>query len=214
MWWTWFGRNSRRKNPIVINDGAESGRVCQRSYIDRVVSMTLAVLVVAYPFLVYRNWQRVNPRLILGSALGLFGFRLGLAGFRVNRSQWKELALPWLLPAVFLSIAFVVGRRSLILYWPAIISATLLLAFGRTLLYPPPLVERFARIQKSELTEPEITYCRQVTRVWCFFFIINGSIALALARGSSLKAWTLYNGFVSYLLVGTLVFSEYVYRHW
>lgn len=177
-------------------------------------SITAAALVLTYPFLVYFGWQRLNPRVLLGAAIVLFGCRLALTASRMHRSQWKELAEPWLFPAVFLLIAFGIGRRSLILYWPTTISIALLFAFGRTLVRPPSIVERFARVQKSALTEEEITYCRRVTGLWCLFFMANGSVALCLAWGGSLRAWTLYNGMIAYVLIGTLMASEYAYRHW
>ncbi len=167
-----------------------------------------------YPFLVYIGWQRVNPRLFMGGAFLLFGLRFCLTGSRMDRSQWKDMAFPWLLPAVFLLISFLFGRRKLVLYWPTVISKALLIAFGRTLAHPPTLVERFALLQKPELTPAEIAYCRKVTQLWCLFFIGNGAIALYLARLSSLKAWTLYNGLISYFLIGGLMSLEYGYRHW
>jgi uncharacterized membrane protein len=180
----------------------------------KVFSLAVAALILTYPFLVYFGWQRISPRLIMGAAIVLFGLRLLFAASRLSRSQCKELAEPWLFPAAFLLIAFAIGRRTLILYWPATISTALLFAFGRTLAHPPTVVELFARVQKSILTDEEIAYCRNVTRIWCLFFMANGSIALWLAWGGSLREWTLYNGMISYLLIGTLMASEYFYRHW
>ncbi len=106
------------------------------------------------------------------------------------------------------------GHGALPLYWPCIVSAGLLWTFGRTLVRPPPLVERFARLQKPALSAEEIVYCRHVTQVWCLFFIFNGSAALALTLYGSIKWWAFYNGFISYLLVGALFAAEYLYRHW
>ena len=91
---------------------------------------------------------------------------------------------------------------------------TQLFVFGRTLLHPPTLVERFALLQKPELTPVEIAYCRKVTQLWCFFFVVNGLIAAVLASAGSLKVWTLYTGFISYLLIGVVMSGEYLYRHW
>jgi uncharacterized membrane protein len=188
--------------------------VQRTSWITRSVSFAAAVLGFTYPFLIYSGWHRINPRLFLGGAIVLFGLRVGLSASRMNRRQWTELGWPWMLPGLFLLIAFLVGRRSLFLYWPAVISLTLLVVFGRTLLHPPTLVERFALLQKSELTPVEVVYCKKITQLWCLFFVANGALALILAQAGSLKSWTLYNGLISYLLVGGLMTSEYVYRHW
>jgi uncharacterized membrane protein len=180
----------------------------------RGVSFVIAALTISYPFLIYSGWERVNPRWLLGGAILLFGLRFFLVGQRGDSSPWKAFAWPWVLPLGFLLMAFVWGRQSLCLYWPVVVSAALLLTFGRTLISPPSLVERFARLQKSELTPEEIMYCRRVTQLWCLFFVVNAAIAGVLAQGGSLRVWTLYNGLISYLLVGGFMALEYTYRHW
>ena len=106
------------------------------------------------------------------------------------------------------------GRHSFWLCWPTLISFGLLYSFARTLWVPPPMVERFARRQKVDLSPDEVRYCRQVTLVWCGFFILNGLVAATLALGHAIRVWRFYNGFVSYLLVGTLFAAEFLYRHW
>ena len=47
-----------------------------------------------------------------------------------------------------------------------------------------------------------------------FFFAGNGSLAAGLAVYASLGIWTIYNGVIAYLLMGTLFASEFLYRHW
>jgi len=51
-----------------------------------------------------------------------------------------------------------------------------------------------------------------VTQVWCGFFMLNGGIALATALWSSFEIWSLYNGLIAYLLMGTLFVGEYLVR--
>ena len=77
-----------------------------------------------------------------------------------------------------------------------------------------PIVERFARLQADDLSEAEVHYCRSVTRLWCGFFIANGSTALYLALVRDLELWALFTGLISYILIGTLFAAEYLYRHW
>jgi uncharacterized membrane protein len=83
-----------------------------------------------------------------------------------------------------------------------------------TLISPPPVAEKFARVWVQNLSEDEIRYCRKVTQVWCAFFAGNGSLAAGLAVYASLGIWTIYNGVIAYLLMGTLFASEFLYRHW
>jgi uncharacterized membrane protein len=121
-----------------------------------------------------------------------------------------------LLGILYPFLIFILWRRAgppiLFLYWPTVVSAVFLFSFGRTLWFPPPFVERLARLQKPQLSAAEVAYCRHVTQMWCCFFILNGGIALALALKGSLKAWTLYAGLVSYLLIGAVFSAEYLYR--
>ncbi len=186
----------------------------EESRIRRAMTLAAAALALSYPFLVYFGWQRVNPRLFVGGAIIVLSVRFFASGARVNREMWKDVAWPWLFPAGFLGVTFLIGRRSLFLYWPAVMSATFLFIFGNTLRHPPPLVERFARLQKPNLTPAEIGYCRKVTQLWCLFLTGNAVIALVLTQRNLLKAWTLYNGLISYFLIGSLMTLEFVYRHW
>mgnify|MGYP003988786837 FL=1 len=88
----------------------------------------------------------------------------------------------------------------------------MLVLFFVSLLHPPTIVERFARIQNPNLPEAAVRYTRKVTIVWCVFFVCNGCAALYTALFSSLETWTLYNGAISYALMGILFAGEYLIR--
>ena len=119
------------------------------------------------------------------------------------------LALP-----LFVFLGRPKAHLPLYLFWPSAVSLALLCSFGQTLVVPPTMVERFARLQKPTLSPKEVLYCRRVTQIWCLFFIANGFTALLLALSGTLKAWALYTGVISYGLIGTLFSAEYAYRHW
>ena len=96
--------------------------------------------------------------------------------------------------------------------YPSLISLSLLLVFGFSLCQSQTIIEKIARISEPDLAEAGVRYTRRVTYVWCVFFILNGSAALYTALFSSMKIWTLYNGLISYLLMGTLFAVEYSVR--
>jgi uncharacterized membrane protein len=96
--------------------------------------------------------------------------------------------------------------------YPVLVNAVMLGVFGYSLLSPPTVVERFARLREPELSPAGVAYTRRVTQVWCVFFIVNGSIALATALWASPKVWSLYNGLIAYLMMGVLFGSEYLVR--
>jgi uncharacterized membrane protein len=77
---------------------------------------------------------------------------------------------------------------------------------------PPSLIERLARRQERNFPPAAVAYTRRVTQVWCGFFAVNGAVALYTAFYASTAQWSLYNGFVAYLLMGILFAGEYCAR--
>ena len=56
-----------------------------------------------------------------------------------------------------------------------------------------------------------VAYTRRVTQVWLFFLLANGGVALATVFAGR-EIWMLWNGLVSYLLMGALLTGEWLYR--
>jgi uncharacterized membrane protein len=96
--------------------------------------------------------------------------------------------------------------------YPVVVSAVLLALFAASLVYPPSAIERFARLREPDLPPEAVAYTRRVTQVWCLFFIFNGITAFATALWASDAAWTLYNGLISYCLMGVLMAAEWLVR--
>jgi uncharacterized membrane protein len=92
------------------------------------------------------------------------------------------------------------------------VNAAMLSVFTYSLFVPPSMVEQFARRREPDLPPQSVTYTRRVTQVWCVFFALNGGIALVTALWASTATWSLYNGFVAYLLMGLLFAGEYGIR--
>ena len=102
--------------------------------------------------------------------------------------------------------------HQLLLFYPVVVNMVMLAVFGSSLWSAMPLVERIARLREPELPPAGVRYTRQVTRVWCLFFIVNGSIALFTAVYGDMKLWTAWNGVIAYLLMGTLMAGEWLVR--
>ena len=99
-----------------------------------------------------------------------------------------------------------------LLYYPVLVSLLLLLLFARSLWQPQTLIERLARLQDPQLPPEAIRYTRRVTQVWCGFFVVNGTLALGTILLGDMALWSLYNGLLSYLLMGTLMGGEWLLR--
>ena len=172
-----------------------------------IINSIIGLLTMLYPFAVYFGTQYLEPWKIAAVLFVLLGARL-VAGLVI-----KHWSCP-LLMAGMVYCGFAIWSNALLTlrFYPAIANAAMLLLFSLSLLSPRSLIERLARIQHPDLPPEGVMYTRRVTWVWCGFFIVNGSLALATALWSSIELWSLYNGFIAYLLMGILLVGEYIIR--
>ena len=178
---------------------------------QKVLSVANAILIAGYPPAVYFGLLHLSAR-----SVGLLLLCLLLPGllYRLRSAQpgqlWAVLKLPL---AVFglVGLTALFDDRRFVLALPVLINLLLLAGFAGSL-RTTPMVERFARLQKPELSPAQVRYCRRVTQIWCCFFACNALLSLLLACFASLRTWALYTGLIAYVLIGTLGASEYVVR--
>ncbi|MBZ4415730.1 hypothetical protein [Myxococcus sp. RHSTA-1-4] len=165
----------------------------------------LGLLSLAYPLLVYYGLGRFEPRWMA----------LPLAGMAVVRAVATRERV-WLAAAagaLVLAAASMLGNHALPLkLYPVLVNTMLLTVFATSLAWPPSVIERLARLREPELPPSGVAYTRRVTQVWCGFFVFNGGMALATALWASDATWALYNGLLSYGLMGLLFAGEWVVR--
>ncbi|MFM4947183.1 hypothetical protein ACEUB1_09045 [Aeromonas dhakensis] len=171
-----------------------------------------------YPLAVYWGLTHAGQTPLLLGLLLIFSLRLlpGLLKRRVRLGPLPEwLWLGRLLACIGLGLTLLsalFSARHWLLYYPLAVSLCLLCLFGWSLTRPMSLVERLARLQDPALPAAAIGYTRRVTQVWCGFFVINGALAAFTIWHGDLALWSLYNGLVSYLLMGGLMGAEYLVR--
>jgi uncharacterized membrane protein len=160
----------------------------------------------AYPLLIWYAHDRFEPRLLALALVVLAILRLWSVTL-ARRYRWMSVA------AVLLAAPALLCNSLLPLkLYPVAINLGLLALFSHSLLRPPSIIERLARLQDPELPAFAVTYTRRVTQVWCLFFALNGSIAFATAVWASPAIWSLYTGVISYLAMGILFVAEYLVR--
>lgn len=171
----------------------------------------LGLLGVGYPFLVWYGLTRWGARasaLVALAFLVLWGLRrrvTGHAGFRALLVQGGGIA-------ALLIGAAVLDAPAVLQQLPVLVNGFLLVTFATTLVRPPAMIERYARMMQPDLSPAEAAHCRAWTVAWCVFFAANAAVAEALALAATPEWWAFYNGGLAYVLMGGMFTVEYVQR--
>lgn len=181
------------------------------SGLRRIIQGITALAVIGYPFAVYFGLNYWGTTVLAPLLIALFASRFMLARGKLRQLSWLMKAFAIL--GIILALAsWLLKQNHWLLYYPVVVSILLLALFSHSLFNPPPIVERLARLTEPDLPPEGVRYTRKVTQVWCLFFIINGSIALLTCLSGDIALWTLYNGAISYFLMGILMCTEWIIR--
>lgn len=177
----------------------------------RLLQGAVWLVLLLYPLAVWVGLMHWGTALLAPLLVGVFSLRLLMLRGKLRQQMWlgKALALVGILLAL---ASWALKQSHWLLYYPVLVNAILLLLFAYSLFAPPTVVERLARITEPQLDAAGIAYTRRVTQVWCGFFIVNGAIALTTCLSGDITLWTLYNGGISYLLMGALMSIEWIVR--
>ncbi len=176
------------------------------------ISPIVAVITVCglfYPVTVYYGVLSFSP-----AGPVFFGIALIVARLFATRRRHSSRAET---VAAVLAVAVLLGllARSPDLAakaYPAAVSFTLAGLFLLSLIRPPSIIERIARVREPGLSQAGVVYTRNVTIVWTCFLLANGAISVATGIWGTLEQWTLWNGVLSYIAIGTLFAGEFLVR--
>lgn len=168
-------------------------------------SALLMALTVLYPLGVYFALGHVQP---LWLAL-LLAILAGSRALLTRQHFWWVVACG---AGALAALSWVQGSVFAVKLYPVLVSVVLLCVFACSLRWPPTVVERLARLQEPDLPPQAVRYTAQVTQVWCLFFVGNAAVSLYTACFASDAAWALYNGLLSYALMGVLMACEWCVR--
>lgn len=177
----------------------------------RGLNLLAGVVLVLYPLMVYLGMQWFEPAVLGLIVVGIYLFRTLL---KANQ-HWQRGGLI-MAGAVLAAVFWYTNSELLLRLLPAGINLSLALVFAAGLIWPPTLPARMAALHRgvpySDLPPPVRHYTSWVTRLWVVFFVFNAGVSVLTAWVGSRELWALYNGFVSYLIVGVLFAGEYGYR--
>ena len=115
------------------------------------------------------------------------------------------------LAAGFFIVCMIFRGGFLAYLYPVLVSLAFF-AFFAFSLKNEAVITKIARLKEPDLDEKGVVYTRNLTKIWCAFFVFNAAISLALALMEDKLYWSVYSGAVSYALVGALFFGEILFR--
>ena len=167
----------------------------------KIVNLALVLASIAYPLVLF-FWQE-NATLIFGVLCVLWGLR---AYFESGRKRQVCLAA-----GTFFAICAIFRSVNLALLYPSIVSLGFLALFFYSL-RGEAIITKIARLKEKNIDEKVVSYTRELTKIWCLFFIFNAVVAFALSCFENKIYWSIYCSFISYILMGFLFFGEILYR--
>lgn len=172
-----------------------------------VLSIILTLVMLVYPFLVV--WALQQGHLMWLSAVFII---IAIIRYVIKPNT---LFAPLTVLAVLCGSVSLISQQAWGLkFYPVLMSIGSFIIFALTLKFPPSMIERFARLHQPDLPESGVRWTKKVTQVWCAFFIMNAVIALATVVWGTDQQWAMYNGFISYLLMGILLLGEFILREY
>jgi len=190
-------------------EAAASGR--------RARTVARVLLKIAYPVVILAFWRIGSPRFIGLALLVMLWLQRWIGAGSAAALLARPTRLEWAVALVMSSLSAAIAvtdSETLLRAYPVAVNAGLLVAFGATLRGGgPSMIEKFARVRRPDLDARAIRHTRRVTQVWCAFFAVNGAVSGACALWGSRAQWALYNGVVTYLLIGVLIVAEIAWRH-
>lgn len=196
---------------------AAAAREAHEKSCRRLRTAASVALKIAYPVVILAFLRVGSPRFIGVALLALLWLQRWLGAGSIGALLARFTRLEWAAALAMTGLSATIAvtdSESLLRAYPIVVNASMLVAFGATLFGGgASMIEKFARVRRPELDASAVRYTRRVTQVWCAFFAINGTVSAAYALWGSRAQWALYNGVITYLLIGVLIAGEIAWRH-
>lgn len=178
----------------------------------KAVTLIQALMWLAYPVVIFFGIHYFQPRYIAIILTLLLIFRWRNEAESILQGMAQVTIAVFLALLSITTLTAISNSETLLRLYPALVNCGMLLIFSYSLKYPPSMVERFARLHDPALTPSGVSYTHRVTQVWCLFFVFNGCFSTYTALYLSRDEWSLYNGFIAYILMGAMFTGEWIIR--
>jgi uncharacterized membrane protein len=162
----------------------------------------------AYPFIVYFGIKTLPPSFFGLALIALLALRFGVL-IKADR--------PVLLPVLLILMGYAVatavsGSTQMLLFYPCLVNFCLCAVFTNSLRQEESLLLRIVRARGVPIVDHVPLYLYRLTALWAVFFALNGMVAVWTIT-VSMEVWALYNGLISYFIVGALIGGELLFRN-
>lgn len=125
--------------------------------------------------------------------------------------KFLKLIMP-LLFTFFVIGFFYVSKITAVKLYPVLMNFLFFCIFLGSLMGKETVIQKIAKSLDGKLEEPVKTYTKNLTYVWIVFLFFNFLMSVWSLFLSD-KFWALYNGFISYLLIGGVFAVELPIRY-
>ena len=167
-----------------------------------ITRILFGAVIVIYPFVIfYALKQNIAIRF-----LGLVLLAMVAVSFLRNKNKY------FFIIGLTLSLFVIFFNQDVFLkLYPVLMNSAICAIFALSLRKTPLVTQIAQKTQKKPLTKEILKYTRNVTCAWAIFMFINAILSLITVFMSN-EIWALYNGFVSYVLIGMMMLVEYIIR--
>ncbi|MDR1389813.1 MAG: hypothetical protein LBJ31_07530 [Treponema sp.] len=179
--------------------------------------IVIAILVL-YPVVIFCslvvfkiNLRYISFVVVIFAALYIFLSHLHYRG----KNRWIIYCAPLLLLGIGIT-AFLVNSSCVLKLYPAMADVVYIVIFEISLVIPPPIVYNIALLidkdmEKTVSGDQLLSLSRTMTIIWIAYFICDCAAAVITTFASSTLVWGIYNGGITYAIMGLIVLSQVLY---
>ena len=173
----------------------------KKSLMKKIKLCLTAFIFLSYPFIVFVFLQKQFSLRLLSF------FLIGMAFFNFAQNKQKNI---FFLVCLLSCLLFCINNALFLKIYPVLMNAMIGLGFALSL-RTTPLITVFAQKMHYNMTDEVINYTRKATVAWAIFMFFNMLCSLITVFMSDF-VWTIYNGLISYLLIGLMFMGEFIVR--
>ena len=112
---------------------------------------------------------------------------------------------------IFIICIFHFTHWIVVKYYPVVVNFLIFLMFFTSSFQKETVIQKIAKTMEPDIKPKALEYTRKLTYVWAAFTFLNWLVSIVTVFMSE-AVWALYNGFISYLLIGMFFAVEYIIR--